>query len=100
MIFLIIDLASLVIILIPLRLFQAKENIIINRISNSKAIALIEENNQKHTQPQITIYNCIQVFTCFVITFLKKFKQNILDNPLFKLLLLLLATNKIYLVKK
>lgn len=56
-----------------------------NQIPNSKAIALTRKNNQKYTQIQIAIQDYIHIFTSFKITFLKKFKQNILDNPIFTL---------------
>ena len=44
------DPTSVVIILMPLKLLQAKENLMINHISSRKAIALTGENNQKAVQ--------------------------------------------------
>lgn len=38
---------GIVIILMPLKLLQAEQNTMINRIPNGKAIALTGENNQK-----------------------------------------------------
>lgn len=32
----------------PLKLFQAKQNVVINCIANRKTIAFINENNQKN----------------------------------------------------
>ncbi len=41
------NLTGVVIILIPLKVFQAEQNSMINRISRRKAIALTGKNNQK-----------------------------------------------------
>ena len=95
-----IDLACLVIVLMPLKLFQAEENAVINQIPNDKAIVLTGENNQKHTQIQIGTHGFIHLITSPEIALLKKFKQNVLDNLVFKLRLLFLGINEIHLVKK
>lgn len=74
---------GIVIILMPLKLLQAKQNTMINRISNGKAIALIGENNQKAVQQSIARKNYTHVFTSPEIALSKKFKANILDDPCF-----------------
>lgn len=94
------DPAGLIIILMPLKLLQAEQNAMINQISNGKAIALTGENNQKHTQIQIAMQGYTHFFTSPEIALSKKFKQNVLDNPVFKLLLSLLAINEIHLVEE
>lgn len=92
--------SGVVIILIPLKLLQAKQNTMINQIAQGKAIALTGENNQKDVQKSITSQNYTHVFTSPEITLSKKFKINVLDNPRFSNRLLLLAIDKIHLVEK
>lgn len=41
---------GVVIILMPLKLLQAEQNSMINRIINEKAIALTDKNNQRAVQ--------------------------------------------------
>lgn len=94
------DPAGLVIILMPLKLLQAEQNAMINQIPNGKAIALTGENNQKHTQIQIATQGYTHLFTSLEIALSKKFKQNVLDNPVFKLWLSLLAIDEIHLVEE
>lgn len=43
-----IPIASVVLILMPLKLLQAEKNQIINQILNGKALILNGENNHKH----------------------------------------------------
>lgn len=95
-----VELSGVVIILMPLKLLQAKQNTMINQIAQGKAIALTGENNQKDVQKSITSQNYTHVFTSPEITLSKKFKINVLDNPRFSNRLLLLAIDKIHLVEK
>lgn len=96
----ILDLTGVVLILMPFKLLQVKQNVIINCIPTKKAIALTGENNQKAIQETITKESYNHVFTSPEIILLKKFKVNILDNPRFASRLLLLAIDKIYLVEE
>ena len=73
-------LTGVVIILMPLKLLQAEQNSMINRIASRKAIALTEENNNKAVQQAIACQNFIHVFTSPEIAFSKKFKANVLDD--------------------
>lgn len=67
---------------------------------SKKAIALIGKNNQKVIQQSITRQNYTHIFTSPKIILSKKFQTNVLDNLHFSSCFLLLAINKIYLVKK
>lgn len=57
---------GVVIILMLLKLFQAKQNSMINRISSGKTIVLIRENNQKAVQQSIRSldYTYWQIYYC------------------------------------
>lgn len=60
---------GVVIILISLKLLQVEQNVIINQVSNGKAIALTGENNQKQTQLEIAIGGYSHVLpagNCFI----------------------------------
>lgn len=57
------DPTGVVIILMPLKLLQAEQNNMINRIATGKAIALTGENNQKVVQKSIASQNYTHVFT-------------------------------------
>lgn len=72
----------------------------INQIPNGKAITLTGENNQKDVQEAIARESYTHIFTSFEIALSKKFKTNILDNPIFACRLLLVAIDEIYLVEK
>lgn len=91
---------GVVIVLMPLKLLQAEQNAMINRIPNGKAIALIGENNQQSTQREIATGNYTHLFTSPEIALSKKFKKNLLDNALFSERLCLLAIDEIYLVEQ
>ena len=84
----------------PLKLLQAEQNLMINRVSSGKAIALTGENNQKTVQQSIRSQDYTHVFISPEIALSKKFKANILDNPRFARRLCLLAIDKIHLVEE
>lgn len=54
---------GVIIILMPLKLLQAEQNSLINRIASGKVIALTGENNQKSVQQSIARENYTHVFT-------------------------------------
>lgn len=54
---------GVVIILMPLKLLQAEQNSMINRIASEKAIALTGKNNNKAVQQAIACQNYTHVFT-------------------------------------
>lgn len=91
---------EVVIIFMPLKLLQTKQNSLINQIASWKTIALTGENNQKAVQQSIARQNYTHVFTSPEIALSKKFKANVLDDPRFSSRLSLLAINKIHLVKE
>lgn len=95
-----LDPTGIVIILMPLKLFQAEQNNMINHIPTGKAIALTGENNQKPTQVDIATQPYTHIFTSPEIALSKKFKQNVLDDPLFASRLSLLAIDEIHLVEE
>lgn len=65
-----------------------------------KAIVLIGNNNQNEIQQMITGGYYTYLFSSSKTVLLKKFKANILNNPLFTQQISLLAIDKEYLVKK
>lgn len=91
---------GVVVILMPLKLLQAKQNSMINCIPNGKAIALTGENNLKAVQQAITTEGYTHVFTSPEIALSKKFKANVLDNRCFSDRLSLLAIDEIHLVEE
>lgn len=90
--------ASVVLILIPLKLLQVEQSQMINQILNSKALVLNKKNNHKHIHKQMVKDGYTHIFTSLEIIFSKKFKKNTLDYPVFTNKLCLLAINEIYLV--
>lgn len=91
---------GVVIILMPLKLLQAEQNSLINRIFFGKAITLTGENNQKAVQKSIRSQNYTYVFTSLEIALSKKFKANVLDHLRFSQHLSLLAIDEIHLVEE
>lgn len=91
---------SIVIIFIPLKLFQAKQNAIINYISNRKTILLTSNNNPKAIQQFITCKNYTHIFTSPKIALLKNIKAHILDHPYFVRYFSHLTNDEIYLVEE
>ncbi len=94
------DPTGVVIILMPLKLLQAKQNTMINQIPQSKAIALTGENNQQKTQQSSARKAYTHIFTSLEIALSKKFKLNVLDNPHFAKRLCLLTIDEIHLVEE
>lgn len=72
----------------------------INCISNGKAIAQIDNNNNRALEANIAIGHYTHVFTSPEPALTKKFKQNILDHSRFADRLYFLVINKIYLVNQ
>lgn len=88
-----------VIILMPLKLFQIKQNSLINQIASRKAIILTGKNNQKAVHQSIARQNYTHIFTSPKIVLSKKFKANVLDDPRFSSCHSLLAIDEIHLVE-
>lgn len=95
-----LHLTGVVIILIPLKLRQAEQKAMINCIPSKKAIALTEKNNHKPVQLDIATQSYTHIFTSPEIRLSKKFKKNVLDNPIFANRLSLLAIDEIHLVEE
>lgn len=91
---------GVVIILMPLKLLQAEQNAMINRLPKGKAIALTGENNQKETQQRIANGYYTHLFTSPEIALSKKFKTNILDHSGFAQQISLLAIDEIHLIEE
>lgn len=90
---------SFILILMSLKLFQAKQSTMINWIANVKLIVLNRENNSTSVYRKIAKSGYIHVFTSPKIALFKKFKKNIFDQSSFtNKLHCLLAINKIHLV--
>lgn len=90
--------AGVVLILMPLKLLQAEQSLMINRKSNGKALVLNGENNHKYINKQAAKGGYTHIFTSPEIALSKKFKKNILDDPEFMDRLCLLAVDEIHLV--
>lgn len=84
----------------PLKLFQAEQNTIINWIPKGKAIALTGDNNKHSIQLKIANGDYIYIFTNLEIALLKKFKKNVLNNLRFAERLGLVTIDEIYLVEQ
>lgn len=95
-----LDPTGVVIILMPPKLLQVKQNAMINRILTGKAFALTGDNNPKPVQVEIATQSYTHVFTSPEIALSKKFKRNGLDNPQFANSLSLLAIDEIHLVQE
>ena len=89
---------GLVLILMPLKLLQAEQSTMINRIANAKSIVLNGENNLASVHREIAKGGYTHVFTSPEIALSKKFKKNVLNQSSFTDRLCLLAINEIDLV--
>lgn len=89
---------GVVLVLMPLKLLQAEQSALINKIPRGKAIVLNGENNQKDVQLGIARGDYSHVFTSPEIALSKKFKKNVLDHSQFTDRLCLLAVDEIHLV--
>lgn len=91
---------GVVLVLMPLKLLQAEQGALINKLPRGKAIVLNGENNQKDMKLEIARGGYNHVFTSPEIALSKKFKKNILDNSQFTDRLCLLAIDEIHLVEE
>ena len=89
---------GLILILMPLKLLQAEQSTMINRIANAKSIFLNGENNLTSVHREIAKGGYTHVFTSPEIALSKKFKKNVLDQSSFTDRLYLLAIDEIHLV--
>lgn len=83
-----------------LKLFQAKQNAMINQIRIKKTIVLINNHNQKKTQQKIAKRFYPYIFSNPKIALSKKFKNNFFDNSLFTQRISFCIIDEIYLVEK
>ena len=91
---------GIVLTLMPLKLLQAEQSEMINRISQRKRIVLNGENNNKQVFHNIIKRRYTHVFTSPEIAFSKWFKISILDQTSFINRLVLLAIDEIHLVEE
>lgn len=89
---------GVVLILMPLKLLQAEQSLMINRIPTSKAFVLNGKNNQKHIQKEAAKGGYTHIFTSPEIALFKQFKKHVLDDTEFTDRLCLLAIDEIHLV--
>lgn len=89
----------MILVLIPLKLLQAKQEALINKFSRKKAMILNEKNNQKDIQLEIAKKNILKYLQA-LRSLSKKFKKNVLDNSQFTDCLCLLTIDEIHLVEK
>lgn len=89
---------GVVLILMPLKLLQAEQFEMINRLPQGKAIVLNGENNQKSVFAGVARGHYTHVFTSPEIALSKKFKKCMLDQQTFTDRLYLLAIDEIHLV--
>jgi len=73
--------AGVVLILMPLKLLQAEQSLMINWKPTEKALVLNGENNHKHIHRQAAKRDYRHIFTSPEIALSKKFKKNVLDDP-------------------
>lgn len=90
--------ADLVLILIPLKLLQAKQSTIINRIANAKSIVLNGKNNLVSVHKKIVKDGYTYVLTSLEIALSKKFKKNVLNQSNFTSRFCLLTIDETHLV--
>ena len=91
---------EVVLIFLPLKLLQAEQSEIINKLSNGRALVLNGENNHKYVYKQVVKGDYTHIFTSPKIALSKKFKKNILDDPEFTARLCLLTVDEIHLVNQ
>lgn len=89
---------DLALILMLLKLLQAKQSIIINRIANAKSIILNGKNDLALVYRNIAKSRYTQIFTSLEIAFFKKFRTNVLNQSSFINRFYLLVIDKIQLV--
>lgn len=91
---------GVVLVLMPLKLLQAEQGALINKLPRGKAMVLNGENNQKDMQLEIAKGGYTHIFTSPEIALSKKFKKNVLDSSQFTDRLCLLAIDEIHLVEE
>lgn len=91
---------SVVLILMSLKLLQAEQSQMINKLLKDKAIVQNGKNNLAHVQRDIACNGYTHIFTSPEIALSKNFKKNVLDEPLFSDRLCLLAIDEIHLVEQ
>ena len=91
---------GVVLTLMPLKLLQAEQSEMINRIPQGRGIVLNGENNNKRVLEDIAQGGYTHVFTSPEIALSKKFKNCILDQTSFTDRLCLLAVDEIHLVEE
>ena len=89
---------GVVLILMPLKLLQAEQCEMINRLPQGKAIVLNGENSQKKVFARVARRHYTHVFTSPEITLSKKFKKCILDQHTFIDCLCIFVIDEIHLV--
>ena len=67
-----------VLVLMLLKLLQAEQKALINKLPRGKVIVLNRENNQKDIQLEIVDEDYTHIFTSPKIALLTKFKKNML----------------------
>lgn len=93
-----ISIIQVVLILMLLKLLQAKQSHIINQIFNSKALVVNRENNHKYIYKQMAKGGYTHIFTSLKIVLSTKFKKNIFDYSKLTDRLYLLPIDEIHLV--
>ena len=91
---------GVVLTLMPLKLLEAEQSEMINRIPQGKGIVLNGENNNKQGLDDIVKGGYTHVFTSPEIAFSKRFKNSVLDQTFFTDRLALLAVDEIHLVEE
>lgn len=91
---------GVVLTLMPLKLLQAEQSEMINRIPRGRGIILSGKNNNKRVLEDIARGGYTHVFTSPEIALSKKFKNCILDQTSFTDCLCLLAVDEIHLVEE
>ena len=89
---------GVLLILIPLKLLQAEQCEMINRLPQGKAIVLNGENSQKSVFTGVARGHYTHIFTSSEIALSKKFKKCILDQQSFTDRLCFLAIDEIHLI--
>lgn len=92
--------SNIFLILVSLKLLQAEQSKLINRILLGKKIVLNGENNTQSVLADITNGGYTHFFTSLEIILSKKFKNNVLNDCFFIDYLCLLAIDEIYLIEE
>lgn len=71
---------GMVFILMPLKLLQTRQSLMINQIPNAKELELNDNNSHRYIYKQSAKESYTQIFTSPEITLFKKFKKNALND--------------------